>query len=248
MARFSIATFLAPKRGYEAAECEDAVSYNARKRRFSIADGATEGFASRYWARLLVRHWTLAEHPVLTGEQLVAWAATLGSRFELRWQGRKLPWFAEEKARLGAFAAFVGLSFIESQGRMHWQAVAVGDSCFIVRRRGAVVESFPLDDPGCFSSHPVLLASNRGTQQTVLDAVQVRSAPVEDGDCFFLLTDAIAAWFLRSANAAPADIATFDQTLQRGTHSDLVALVEDARSTGSLRNDDVGVVRVGVAL
>ena len=165
MARFSVATFLAPKQGYEATECEDAVSYNLRKARFSVADGATEGFASRYWARLLVRHWTLSEHPILTAEQLVAWASTLGSRFDLRWQGRKLPWFAEEKARSGAFAAFVGVSFSESRGRLHWQAVAIGDACLIVRRQGAVVASFPLDDPDRFSSHPILLASSRSAQQ-----------------------------------------------------------------------------------
>ena len=247
MPRFSIHTFLAPKQGSEARECEDAFSVNADRMRFCIADGATEGFASRHWARLLVKHWTRSARPILTPEQLMSWATALGSRFDRYWQRRPLPWFAEEKARSGAFAAFVGLSFLESHQDLHWQAIALGDACLIIWRQNTIIKSFPLEDPEDFGFRPVLLPSNRNGQKTTLEKVEIRSAPVEPGDSFFLLTDAIAAWFLRTARSAPEEITRLEQMLHCGAHDGLAGLVDEARSNGSLRNDDVGIIRVQVA-
>jgi Protein phosphatase 2C len=247
MPSFSTDTFLAPKRGSEAGECEDAFSVNTDRMCFCIADGATEGFASRYWARLLVKHWRRSERPILTPDQLIAWAAALGSRFDRRWRRRPLSWFAEEKARLGAYAAFVGLSFLESHQELHWQAIAIGDACLIICRQNAIVESFPLDDPVNFGFRPFLLPSNRDAQETIREKVEVRSAPVQPGDSFFLLTDAIAAWFLRAARSAPEEIAGLEQMLHYGKRHELAEFIEQARSDGSLRNDDVGIVRVRVA-
>lgn len=177
----------------------------------------------------------------------MSWATALGSRFDRYWQRRPLPWFAEEKARSGAFAAFVGLSFLESHRNLHWQAIALGDACLIIWRQNTIIKSFPLEDPEDFGFRPVLLPSNRNGQQTTLEKVEIRSALVEPGDSFFLLTDAIAAWFLRTARSAPEEITRLEQMLHSGAHDGLAGLVDEARSNGSLRNDDVGIVRVQVA-
>jgi hypothetical protein len=247
MPSFLTSTFLAPKRGSEDRECEDAFSVNRDQMRFCIADGATEGFASRYWARFLVKHWTRSERPIVTPEQLIAWAAALGSRFDRKWQRRPLPWFAEEKAQSGGFAAFLGLSFRESHRELHWQAIAIGDACLIMCRKNAITMSFPLDDPGNFGFRPFLLPSNRNVQQRIVEKVEVQSAPVQPGDSSFLLTDAIAAWFLGAARSAPEEIARLEQMLLCGKHDELAEFIEQARSNGYLRNDDVGIVRVQVA-
>lgn len=247
MPRFSTHTFLAPKQGSEARECEDAFSVNSDRMRFCIADGATEGFASRHWARLLVKHWTRSARPILTPEQLMSWATDLGFRFDRYWQRRPLPWFAEEKARSGAFAAFVGLSFIESNQDLHWQAIALGDACLIIWRQNTITKSFPLEDPADFGYRPVLLPSNRNGQQTTLEKVEIRSALVEAGDSFFLLTDAIAAWFMSTARSTPQEITRLDQMLDCGAYEELAKFVDEARSDGTLRNDDVAIVRVQVA-
>lgn len=212
--------------------------------RFCIADGATEGFGSRYWARLLVKHWTRSERPIITPEQLISWATALGSRFERHWRRRKLPWFAEEKAQSGAFAAFVGLNFIESQEQLYWQAVAIGDACLVLLRHNTVITSFPLDNPEDFGFRPVLLPSNSNGRQRILDRVEIRSAPVNAADSFYLLTDAIAVWFLRAAKSAPEEITKLEQMLDRGKHTELAEFLNSARSNGALRNDDIGIVRV----
>jgi hypothetical protein len=239
--------YLSPKSGCEASECEDAVSINEARRWFCVADGATEGFASRYWARLLTKHWAWHRGPVETPEELAAWAKLVGDRFSKRWERRQLSWFAEEKARSGAFAAFAAIWFSESGSQLHWKAVAIGDACVIVRRPREAIQSFPLDDPKKFGFRPFLLSSNRNAQNTMIEKAEFRAAEALPGDTFFLLTDAIAAWFLHVAKSVPEEILRFEELLGQELHAELDEFIERARSNGSLRNDDVGVLRIRVA-
>jgi hypothetical protein len=239
--------YLSPKRGCEARECEDALSINEDRQWFCIADGATEGFASRHWARLLTKHWAWHKGPVETPEELAAWVRRIGDRFSKRWEHRQLSWFAEEKARSGAFAAFAAIWFLESASQLRWKAVAIGDACVIVWRQRNVFLSFPLDDPENFGFRPVLLSSNRSVQSTIVEKIELRTEEVLPGDAFFLLTDAIAAWFLRAAKSAPEEISRFEELVDRGLHAELDEFIERERSNGSLRNDDVGVLRIRVA-
>ena len=77
----------------------------------AVADGATETSFSGQWARQLVRAFgngDLAERD---------WTAQLAKE-QSRWlhtvQRKPLPWYAEEKARSGAFAALLGLTVGDS--------------------------------------------------------------------------------------------------------------------------------------
>ena len=79
----------------------------------------------------------------------------------------------------------------------------------------------------------------------MLERVEIRSGPVELGDTFFLLTDAIAAWFLRVAKDAPEEITRLEQALDC-SQQDMPEFIDGARSSGALRNDDVGILRVRV--
>ena len=247
MPGFWVTPYLAPKRGSEARECEDSLSFNKNRGRFCIADGATESFASRYWARLLVKHWTQTKYPFETRREVAAWAASLGDHFDQRWRRRQLSWFAEEKARSGAYAAFVGLWFFEQSAHLHWRAIAIGDACLVLWRQEAIVTSFPLHDPKSFGFRPILLPSNRGVQSTTLERIEERSGDALPGDVIFLLTDAIAAWFLHAAKHTPEQILEFQAMLKRGIRNDLDEFIERERSNGTLRNDDVGVLRIQVA-
>ena len=53
--------------------------------------------------------------------------------------GKPLPWYAEEKARAGAYAALVGLELRRDCGT--WSALGCGDSCFFQLRSEAVIET-----------------------------------------------------------------------------------------------------------
>ena len=126
--------FLLPKEGAQEAECEDAIGVNLAAGRFAVADGATEAFDARSWARALAQGWVACEPPALSRESFGAWVVGQGTQLHDSWQGRALPWYAEEKARRGSFAAFVGVQLELTNGASHWTAIALGDSCLVQRR------------------------------------------------------------------------------------------------------------------
>jgi hypothetical protein len=152
----TVQSVLLPKAGLQPAECEDAIGIRRDIGRFCIADGATEGFDSRRWARLLTKHW-VASKRILTRDELGPWLNGLSEHFERHWAKRSLPWYAEEKARAGAFAAFAGLAFVLSRDGLSWQTVALGDSCLVHKRNEFILQAIPLSDPAAFGLHPILL-------------------------------------------------------------------------------------------
>jgi hypothetical protein len=194
----------------------------------------------------LTKHW-VARQGLLTREELSVWVQALAERFEHRWTTQSLPWYAEEKARGGAFAAFVGLAFLPSSTGLAWQMVALGDSCLIHRRKDGVIDSMPLSDPAAFGFHPLLLPSKAVKQQDILDSFIITTGRAEPGDVFFLFSDAIATWYLREMMAAGSSRATqFEHLVAVGDRDGVQKVIACERQKQSLRNDDVAIVRVAV--
>jgi len=242
---FSVAQFLLPKEGLVLSECEDAIALSLRQGRFCVSDGATEAYDSRRWARLLSRCWAVSGH-LLTKEEFEPWLSIMGERLQRRWSRKTLPWYAEEKARGGAFAAFVGVAFIESDDRLIWQAVALGDSCLVQVRGGAIVQALPISEPEAFGYHPTLIPSNVQRQQGIREQFTVAMGSAAHQDSFWLLTDAIAAWYLRMAAQDPSRIDELAQLLDSHDTSGFERFVERERAEKSLRNDDVAVLRITI--
>ena len=241
----SVAHFLLPKAGLLPSECEDAIALSHRQGRFCVADGATEAYDSRRWAKLLTRYWAASDH-LLTNEEFEPWLSRLGSHLERRWSRKTLPWYAEEKARGGAFAAFVGLAFIPSENHLVWQAVALGDSCLIQIRDGSIVTALPISEPEAFGYHPALLPSNQQRLQGIGDQVTVASGDATPRDTFVLLTDAIAAWYLRTAAENPLRVDELSRLLDASDTRGFERFVERERADKSLRNDDIAVLKITI--
>ncbi|QXD17175.1 protein phosphatase 2C domain-containing protein [Rhodocaloribacter litoris] len=214
-----------PKDGHAPDEYEDAFAVpepGTWPYRVAIADGATEtAFAAR-WAQALVEGFVASDvadpqaFTAFVDVQRSVWAAAVAARLP------ELPWYAAEKAREGAAAAFLGLS-LRHDGT--WHALAVGDCCLLVVRGGAVHLCWPLDAPGQFHHRPVLVHSRPGTETPVT----VRAGTWQPGDRFLLATDALAAWLMQGEAVAGWSGAAFRDR------------VEAARRQG-LRNDDVTLV------
>src|SRR5689334_1128049 len=124
------------KAGNEKSEYEDAhwprldrTALRTNKARVAIADGATDAVYSGLWARLLVRAYGREQLERENADTSLGKAARVWERIVGR---RPLPWYAEEKARLGSFAALVGLELLETEPgvRGSWSVLACGDSCF----------------------------------------------------------------------------------------------------------------------
>src|SRR5947209_4095831 len=93
--------FLLPRRGHAPGECEDALAGDPAAGRFAVADGASESAFAGAWARLLAEGFVAAP-----GEPWrdLDWLGPPRQRWAAAVDGPSLPWYAEAKRDLGAFA------------------------------------------------------------------------------------------------------------------------------------------------
>ena len=240
----SVRHLLLPKAGLLRSECEDSLGIRRDTQRFCVADGATEAYDSRRWARLLTKHWVCSSR-LLTCDELTPWLSALGKRLEKRWYRKPLPWYAEEKASGGAFSTFVGLAFVgETEGRLSWQVIALGDSCLVHRRGSEMLCALPISDPEAFGYNPTLIPSKPSKQEGIAGNFVVVGGYAQPGDVFLLLTDAIAAWYLRTCAEDPLRTATLERLLEAEDVSGVEDLIASERADQRLRNDDVAIVRI----
>jgi serine/threonine protein phosphatase PrpC len=233
----------APKRGNSEDEFEDAYWFprsRGRRRatvRCAVADGATEASFSGEWARLLVQAYgrgQLDDGKALHRLQ-AAWRAEVA--------GRPLPWYAEEKLKQGAFSSLLGLTLDLSDARPRWNSVAVGDSCLFQVRDDVLVAAYPLSRSDEFGSTPHLIGSVAAANRCLADHVRRLSGEAEPGDLFFIMTDALASWFLSAAESG--ETPWTDVHALRGPAA-FRAWVQERRSNGAIRNDDSTVLLVEV--
>jgi hypothetical protein len=233
-----------PKAGNAEEEYEDAFwpatgSEYTRGLRFAVADGATETSFSGLWARQLVEAYGRGRLGIRRWHDAIA-------RLRCAWHGevghRPLPWYAEEKLRQGAYAAFLGLSFSQVRdGTIRWSASAVGDCCLFQISGDGLVECFPLTTSSEFSNRPRLVGSVRPAGGDEIPPLRGRGGALP-GDRFLLMSDALACWFLRRAE----DGGRPWEDVAEGVCQDFGAWIGGLRSTGVLRNDDVTLLALAV--
>jgi len=230
---------LLPKLDHDASECEDAIAFDIHTARFAVTDGATEAFHAQQWARNLAEHWVRNE-ATLTLEEFRQWVATEGRELHDSWQGLTLSWYSEEKARTGSFAAFVGVEI--DLKTPSWKAIALGDTCLLHCRGGALVKSFPLSRSESFNSTPILVASNAALHESTMSSAVVDSGSCESGDVLLLASDAAASWCLQRFEHGDFD-ADF---LTTKDDEELRRFFDSERQAGRIRNDDLAIVRIEI--
>jgi serine/threonine protein phosphatase PrpC len=112
--KIQIDAFQTQKAGNAESEYEDAfwprvqnMTVEESNVRIAVADGATDAVYSGLWAQLLVRAYGRRR---LTGETVQIHLGKAARVWERIVRRRPLPWYSEEKARAGSFAALVGLA------------------------------------------------------------------------------------------------------------------------------------------
>jgi hypothetical protein len=243
--------FYVPKAGSSQSEYEDAVWPGRHETftstvRVAVADGATETSYSGIWAKQLVRAFRngLLEDRTFNGTLKV-----LQEAWYSRATRKPLPWYAEEKVRSGAYAALVGLTLHDhAQGddREHrWTALAVGDSCLVQSREETIVSCFPLTDSVSFASRPALIPS-RGRFDHLDQQLHRAQGTWETDDSFYLMTDALACWFIREYEQGRAPWRILRDAGFSGEARDFNGWMTTLRRTKTIKNDDVTLLRVRV--
>ena len=256
--------FWAPKAGNSAEEYEDAFWWEYGRIatrpyppgddgrdtfRCAVADGATETSFSGLWADLLARGFCKGR---LDPDALAAGLPRLQRVWRRLVGSRPLPWYAEEKARSGAFAAVAGLTLLPTTAGVgeelpggRWQALALGDSCLFQVRDDAFV-AFPVAHSTEFGNRPALLSSNPAANAGLADRLPCAAGDWLPGDRFYLMTDALACWFLQATEADERPCDVLRELAATGGSAGFAGWVDALRAGGGLRNDDVTLVMVEV--
>lgn len=262
----STTTFWLPKAGNSTAEYEDAFLAGKRARfsirtAFAVADGATESLLSGNWANLLVkrfvRNWEEAETPAawLT-DTLRAWQKEKRAYLVRRERSRNpVQWYEEPGLEAGAFAALLGLILTEldDAGCMIWHAFAVGDCCLFHIRGDGLLCAFPVEESQDLNNRPFLLSSNPARNAGITGRFRFAGGEALPGDRFYLMSDALAGWFLRAHEQGTAPWEDLDLFCARrvkhtpgsedAEHA-FAGWIEEQRAAHTMRNDDVTLIRV----
>jgi hypothetical protein len=257
--------FRLPRQGYALEECQDALAGDAERGRFAIADGAAESPYSALWAQLLV------EEFVRQNERWPNWANWLPTLQE-RWSaaicqpasalrpplvssaenGWRLaeggvPWYLEPGLYQGAFATFLGV-VIEEQ---NWFAVAVGDSCLFQVRQDELISTFPVFRAADFSNAPWLVGSRTSPSEVPYKNGLQQLGVCQPRDRLWLMTDALAQWFLIQAESGAKPWLALESLLhasadENAAQQAFAAWIEALRATRQLRNDDVALLAISL--
>ncbi|MCC6416699.1 MAG: protein phosphatase 2C domain-containing protein [Gemmataceae bacterium] len=232
-------TLAVPKAGHRVEEYEDAAAGDVRRGRFAVADGATESSFAALWAQLLGAEFVAA--PADGFAPWSDWLPPLRRRWTDQVGARALPWYAEMKLQQGAFATFLGV--VVRGGR--WQAVAVGDSCAFHVRAGRLERTFPVACAAEFGTTPWLIGSRGPGCEMLEGRAQRIEGDWRAGDRLWLMTDALAQWFLEQAEQHAHPWQELEGVLQAQDPGQALAdWVAGQRRVRRLRNDDVTLLVV----
>jgi hypothetical protein len=221
----------------------------------SVADGATESYRAKAWAAHLTdtlagsgKTWCEARGFMRRYKKAVRkWKTVVrGYRADRERDGRPIEWYEEPGLERGAYATVIGVQFEENDDRTNqvWRAVAIGDSCVFQVRGDELLFDFPMDAANKFTSSPPLVPSRTGLYDLVRKHVDTTGKKDwQSGDTFYVLTDALAAWFLRLVEGGQKPWQRLRDVDTREL-KDFQQWVDDERSMGELRNDDTTLVRV----
>lgn len=241
MTRAYVSVFHLEKAGNSPSEYEDAFwplkSGEAElPLRVAAADGATDAVFSGLWADILVRSWGLRHLNAQNFSQEVAKKAKIWRR---RTQHRQVPWYVEEKARSGSFAALIGVELCQTGT---WAAIACGDCCIFQIRDRELITAFPVSRSGDFSNSPALLTTGLMGRH-LADAIRSEDGTWEPGDHLYLMTDALACWFLgkHELGCLPWKVLSEVALTGRPSFSDWVTSLRKGKE---IKNDDCTLVSV----
>ena len=246
-----------PKEGNTLLEYEDALypkitgSYEKEHVIVAISDGASESMLSGTWAEFLVRLCCkkssyFENFEVFVDRSCRGWKLWMKAHIKMRERNLKpIQWYEEPGLISGAFASLLCLKLYDKNDtETNWEVIALGDSCLFQVRDNELITSFPIARSSQFDNRPYLLSSNPTHNTYVSKNAKRLTGQWRKNDSFFLMTDALAAWFLKQVEDGETPwISILDPDASRYIQT-LEELVKYLRKRGTIRNDDVSVIRL----
>lgn len=208
---------------------EDATACANVKGIYAVSDGASESFASRRWARILVARYV--RQPIIDESWLAHAIASYWATFDRA----AMSWSAQAAFDRGSFATLLGLRFDTSGVSI----LGIGDSLAVLDDGAEIRATFPYTEPEQFRANPLLLSTIHDRNSAILAGEFTTHWCLDRSSKLFCMTDAMGAWLLSDRPERTARL----RALQ--TRAEFVALVENARADGTMRRDDTTLLVIG---
>ncbi|AKQ46404.1 hypothetical protein TH63_13480 [Rufibacter radiotolerans] len=239
--QISINGYITHKKGELYSDCRDSYAWDKSCHKFAISDGVSKSFFPGIWSQTLVNNFVNVKEVIETDYILKCQEEWLNQVKEIvlkpdaRWYTKNA--FNRNSPGL---ATFVGLQFFEKEKK--WTAYALGDSFLFFLPKGwndfekDCVKLSSKSTPIEFDNYPDYLSSigdkHKGKRQRL-------KGKLESGT-FYLMTDALAEWFLNSK-----EIALHNINIWRN-QADFERFVDITREGGKLSNDDSAILIINV--
>jgi hypothetical protein len=249
--------FSVPKKGSLPNENEDfffphEVEIKRDHPSIAIADGASEGFLSKLWSKILTISYVNFDRTDLDIRQFTNFCIDVYNYQKEKYIQRRmennnpLKWFEENLMAKGSFSTLLGVTFFNTTTEGgYWRSYSVGDSC-LFQLRNSIIESFPMNDSSSFGNSPDLISSNPAYNQELESKVKVKTGYFLFGDSFYLMTDAIANWFITQIAEGKRPWVNLEEFLDMD-YGGLTGYVNHLREENRLKNDDVTIARIKLA-
>lgn len=235
--KVSIKGFITCKSAEQYIDCADNYAINKSSHRFSVSDGVSKSFFPKVWSEILVTQFV--ERTDLKEIELIKVC-------QEEWQKRideivSLPdtkWFTKSQynRKDPALATFVGLQFFEKEKK--WSASALGDSFLFFVPMGykeyqkELVKLSSKVEPIEFDNFPDYLTSIGDSHK---GRPKEKSGNLRNGT-FYLMTDALAEWFLKEGENAIGKITVWK------SQTDFERFITQAIEENQLTNDDCAIL------
>jgi hypothetical protein len=248
-----------PKGGNSSSENEDAFYWRhcgklGRERfRFAVSDGASASMLSGKWAQILTKVVCSAEKSDENLDDIFHILRLASKRWDkwfrayLKYRQTNdivIKWYEEPGLRAGGFATLLGLEL--DQTSEEWRALAVGDSCLFHVRSSELLTRFPIQHALAFDNNPDLLGKDSVHDKKLPQLVNRTTGTWQLGDQFFLMTDALAQWFLTEVEAERKPWEALRNVELTAGDQAFTELIDGLRRDRTLRNDDVTLGRITI--
>jgi len=220
--KINIKGFITSKKSELYSDCADNYAINIEHNKFSISDGVSKSFFPKIWSDILVNKYVNQKDWKDNNEFIV-------ERPETKWFTK-----SQYNRKDPALATFVGLQFLESDQK--WIAQALGDSfLFFIPKDSKEIEIklSTKHEPIVFDNFPDYLSSIGSSHKG--EKKPIKGEKIKEGT-FYLMTDALAEWFLLNTEQAK-------QTLDNiKTQEQYLETIANERNANRLNDDDSAVL------
>lgn len=239
--KIKIKGFITSKKSELYSDCADNYAINKEHNKFAISDGVSKSFFPKIWSDLLVekyvnqKDWKDEEFILECQKEWQAKIDKIVSHPETKWFTK-----SQYNRKDPALATFVGLQFLETEQK--WIAQALGDSfLFFIPKESSEIEiqlsSKPDSEPIVFDNFPDYLSSIGNSHKG--EKKSIKGEKIKEGT-FYLMTDALAEWFLQDIELAIPKLKNIQNQEQ------FLVTIEDERNTNRLNDDDSAVLIIEV--